>query len=48
MKERIKLLEKQNQILKDLNDVNNKLIEVLKSKSSAQEQMIALLKYNKK
>jgi len=44
MEEYIKVLEEQNQILKDLNDVNNKLIDTLKSKSLIQEQMIVLLK----
>jgi hypothetical protein len=44
MEEYIKLLEEQNKILKDLNDVNNRLMDTLRSKSLIQEQIIVLLK----
>ncbi len=44
MKKELILLKEQNQILKDLNDINNKLIDTLKQRSIVQEQMIVLLK----
>ena len=44
MKEYIKVLEEQNKILKELNEVNNRLIDTLKEKSLIQEQIILLYK----
>lgn len=42
MEEYIKQLEEQNKILKDLNDVNNRLIDTYKERGIIQEQIILL------
>lgn len=44
MEEYIKSLEEQNKILKDLNDVNNRLIDSHKDISIVKDQIILLLK----
>lgn len=44
MEDYIKSLEEQNQILKDLNDVNNRLIDSHKEISIVKDQIILLLK----
>lgn len=44
MEEYTKSLEKQNQILKDLNDVNNRLISSYQERILLQEQIILLYK----
>jgi hypothetical protein len=44
MEEYTKSLEEQNQILKDLNDVNNRLISSYKERILLQEQIILLYK----
>jgi hypothetical protein len=44
MEEYTKSLEEQNQILKDLNDVNNRLISSYQERILLQEQIILLYK----
>lgn len=44
MEDYIKSLEEQNKILKDLNDVNNRLIDSHKEISIIKDQIILLLK----
>lgn len=46
MEEYLKALEEQNQILKDLNDVNNKLVSSYQDQILIQQQL--LLKYKEK
>jgi hypothetical protein len=42
MKEYIKVLEEQNKVLKELNEVNNKIINGYKKQLLIQEQIILL------